>query len=78
MGGAGEGGVGLGDVYGKLVVILRVGCCIAKHRYDQYGPAKGGFFLYFLLIARGIGTGILHILTVDGLGIYVLSGDGAL
>ena len=32
VGGAGEGGVGLGDFYGKLVVRLRVGCCISKIR----------------------------------------------
>ena len=34
VGGAREGGVGLGDVYGKLLVRLRVGCCIAKPRDD--------------------------------------------
>ena len=34
VGGAGEVGVGLGDVYGKLVVHLRVGCCIAKPKDD--------------------------------------------
>ena len=34
VGGAREGGLGLGDVYGKLVVRLRVGCCIAKTRDD--------------------------------------------
>ena len=34
MGGDREGVVGLGDVYGKLVVHLRVGCCIAKPRDD--------------------------------------------
>ena len=34
VGGSGEGGVGLGDVYGKLVVRLRVGLCIAKPRDD--------------------------------------------
>ena len=32
MGGSGEGGLGLGDVYGKLVVLLRFGCCISKRR----------------------------------------------
>ena len=34
VGGAREGRVGLGDVYGKLVVCLRVGCCIAKPSGD--------------------------------------------
>ena len=34
VGGAGEGGVGLDDFYGKLVVCLRVGCCISKTRDD--------------------------------------------
>ena len=31
---AGEGVVELGDVYGNLVVRLRVGCCISKPRDD--------------------------------------------
>ena len=34
VGGAGEGGVGLGDVYRNLGVRLRFGCCIAKPRDD--------------------------------------------
>ena len=34
VGVAGEGGVGLGDVYGKLVVNLGVGFCIEKPRDD--------------------------------------------
>ena len=34
VGGDGEGGVGFVDVYGNLVVHLRVGCCIDKTRDD--------------------------------------------
>ena len=77
MVGAGEGGVGLDDVYGKLVVSLRVGCCIDKPRDDQSGPVEGGGFLSFLLLARGIGPDIPSILAVSAPGIDVLAGDVA-
>ena len=75
--GAGEGGVGLGDVYGKLLVHLRVGCCIARPRYYYSGPAEGGGFSSLLLIARGIGPGIRPIMAVAAPGINILAGDGS-
>ena len=78
VGFSGEGRLGLGDVYGKLVVHLRVGCCIARPRYYYSGPAEGGGFSSLLLIARGIGPGIRPIMAVAAPGINVIAGGGSL
>ena len=52
VGGSVEWVVGLGDVYGKLVVRLRLGFCITKPRDYWSGLDEGRGFLSSLLLAR--------------------------
>ena len=59
------------------MVRLRVVCCISKPRDNYSGPSEGGGFLSFLILDKGIGPGICHILAVAVSGIDVLAVDGA-